>query len=444
MIKIGNINIGSVYIGNIPINTIYNGNDLIYNATKAQSNYILYKTNLTDEDATIDVRFQDWQSVIVCGCTGDEFKQIEIPEGQTHFGGLFRFAPAEALTEVDMSNVNTKITVGHTMFFGCSNLTSCNVANLDVSECVSLGNTFEGCSLLTELDLENWECHNLDLFYCTFSGCTNLQYLNCPKFDFTENYTENKYWFSGCSSLNHIRCKQSFKDWCITNQDEISLPDAMREGGNGTWEIIDLENDNNYILYKTNLTDENATINIYYNWGEHTVNGYTGDKFYKCEMEPIQNLGQLFRYAPATAITEVDLSYLNTSENIQFECMFIGCENLTNVKFGNIDSSKVIAANNLFTGCSSLTTVDMSGIVMPSVYNFYAMFEGCSSLTTLYFDKIDVSTITEFPQMFNGCSSLNHIRCKQSFKDWCWEYQDNINLPTAMREGGRGTWEIVD
>ena len=44
--------------------------------------------------------------------------------------------------------------------------------------------------------------------------------------------------FDGCGSLNHIKCKQSFKDWCLTNQDRIKLPTTMREGGSGTWEIV--------------------------------------------------------------------------------------------------------------------------------------------------------------------------------------------------------------
>lgn len=46
--------------------------------------------------------------------------------------------------------------------------------------------------------------------------------------------------------------------------------------------------------------------------------------------------------------------------------------------------------------------------------------------------------------MFNNCSNLTHIKCKQSFKDWCWINQDEIELPTAMRNGGNGQWEIVE
>ena len=46
------------------------------------------------------------------------------------------------------------------------------------------------------------------------------------------------YMFSSCDNLNYIKCKSSFRDWCIENQDTISLPAAMREGGSGTWDII--------------------------------------------------------------------------------------------------------------------------------------------------------------------------------------------------------------
>ena len=50
--------------------------------------------------------------------------------------------------------------------------------------------------------------------------------------------------FYDCSDLTHIKCKQSFKDWCITNQTNISLPEAMINGtvGNDSsynWEIVD-------------------------------------------------------------------------------------------------------------------------------------------------------------------------------------------------------------
>ncbi|MBD5235310.1 MAG: hypothetical protein HDS61_02690, partial [Barnesiella sp.] len=62
--------------------------------------------------------------------------------------------------------------------------------------------------------------------------------LDLSNFD-TSSVTDMRYMFNGCSLLKNIRCTQAFKDWCINNQDIIDLPDQMREGGSGTWDIVD-------------------------------------------------------------------------------------------------------------------------------------------------------------------------------------------------------------
>ena len=54
-----------------------------------------------------------------------------------------------------------------------------------------------------------------------------------------------------------------------------------------------------------------------------------------------------------------------------------------------------------------------------------------------------MSKATKYTNMFQNCTKLSTIKCKQAFKDWCITNQDVIKLPTAMREGGSGTWEIV-
>lgn len=45
----------------------------------------------------------------------------------------------------------------------------------------------------------------------------------------------NKYGFL----MIDYETPQLFKDWCITNQNTISLPTAMKENGSGNWIIID-------------------------------------------------------------------------------------------------------------------------------------------------------------------------------------------------------------
>lgn len=70
-----------------------------------------------------------------------------------------------------------------------------------------------------------------------FGFCSSLGSLDLSNFDMSNSTSFNSM-FIFCNKLTHIKCKQAFKDWCITKQDTINLPDAMREGGSGTWEII--------------------------------------------------------------------------------------------------------------------------------------------------------------------------------------------------------------
>lgn len=79
-----------------------------------------------------------------------------------------------------------------------------------------------------------------------------------------------------------------------------------------------------------------------------------------------------------------------------------------------------------------------------SLSDISRMFEDSINLTSINFINFDTSHVTTASGMFHNCSSLNHITCKQAFKDWCITNQDEIELPTALREGGTGTWTIVN
>ena len=75
-----------------------------------------------------------------------------------------------------------------------------------------------------------------------FDSCSNLEYIDASKINITSYPTSSSYYqkmFYNCTKLNHIKCKQAFKDWCINNASYNNLPDAMKEGGTGTWEIVE-------------------------------------------------------------------------------------------------------------------------------------------------------------------------------------------------------------
>ena len=141
-------------------------------------------------------------------------------------------------------------------------------------------------------------------------------------------------------------------------------------------------------------------------------------------------------------VTSVDLSNLDLT-GIQTNAMFRGSSEITSIKFNNTKIMKLVTIASMFNGCSSLTSLDLSSFDISDVTSAVSLFYGCSSLVSLDLSNFDMSKATSYQNMFGNCTSLSTIKCKQAFKDWCITNQDKIKLPTAMREGGSGTWEIV-
>ena len=191
----------------------------------------------------------------------------------------------------------------------------------------------------------------------------------------------------------------------------------------------------------------------------------SGKWFYDTD-EKITDLNSSF--SKASALTSVDLSNLDLtgiSTNNMFQGsskitsikfnntksmklvdvirMFDSCKSLTSLDLSSFDTSNLQYATYLFAGCSSLVSLDLSNWNTSNFKTANNLFDGCSSLVSLDLSNFDMSNATSYNNMFKNCPKLSTIKCKQAFKDWCITNQDKILLPTAMREGGSGTWEIV-
>ena len=155
---------------------------------------------------------------------------------------------------------------------------------------------------------------------------------------------------------------------------------------------------------------------------------------------PITDLNRCFYRL--SAVTSVDLSNLDLT-GIETGSMFIMCSNIVSIKFNNTKIMKLTKMSSMFNNCKSLTSLDLSSFDTSNTSNIFSSFAGCSSLVSLDLSNFDMSNVTSYNNMFKNCTSLSTIKCKQAFKDWCITNQDTILLPTVMREGGSGTWEIV-
>ena len=252
----GNKKVVAVYKGSTPINKIYKGGTLVFQTGGSQSVPVVI--TFTDNSDPTKRQYKP-----VCeGTTKTATSQtIELPsEGET-----YNFANTNTLLEVrnysnncpsvtsldnlfkNANNMKTltfakgidtsKIKSMIYMFYSCESLVSLDLSSFNTSNCTNFSGMFRYCSSLGSLDLSSFNTSNCTNFYGMFNNCSSLGSLDLSNFD-TSKCTDFGYMFNNCNKLTHIKCKQAFKDWCITNQDSIKLPTAMREGGSGTWEII--------------------------------------------------------------------------------------------------------------------------------------------------------------------------------------------------------------
>ena len=144
------------------------------------------------------------------------------------------------------------------------------------------------------------------------------------------------------------------------------------------------------------------------------------------------------------SLVSLGSSSFNTSKGTNFEYMFGYCSSLGSLDLSKFNTSNATSLGWMFYGCRSLVSIDLSSFDTSKCTNFRNMFDGCRSLVSIDLSNFDTSNATDFGWIFLGCDKLTHIKCKQAFKDWCITNQNEIYLPTAMQEGGSGTWEIVD
>lgn len=253
----GNKKVVAVYKGSTPINKIYKGVTLVFQKGgggnthlfegTATGNFSLKINNGnsipitpdasgkwfydTDEKITsLDYAFENQSAV-----TSVDLSNLDLTGISTN--SMFNYC--SNITSIKFNNTKSMKLVGvSSMFYDCKSLVSLDVSSFDTSNITDYSDSiFQDCTSLETLDLSNWNTSSFKFPYYLFINCTSLKTLDLSNFDFSNAEAYGGI-FRNCSSLSTIKCKQAFKDWCITNQDEISLPTAMREGGSGTWEII--------------------------------------------------------------------------------------------------------------------------------------------------------------------------------------------------------------
>ena len=148
------------------------------------------------------------------------------------------FANCNDLIKIPKLNFNTEnVTDMNSMFMSCNSLTDVDLTHFNTNKVTNMYSMFLNCRKLVTLDLSSFDTSNVIDMENIFNGCINIQNLYLDNFSI-ENLKDYDNMFKYCDNLIYIRCKQEFKDWCLKNQDVVSLPQTMRNNGNGNWDII--------------------------------------------------------------------------------------------------------------------------------------------------------------------------------------------------------------
>ena len=225
-----NKEVGAGYRGGTPINKIYKGSTLVVQKRGGGSTHLIEGT----ATGKFSMKINNKQTTsITPDADGKWFYDTEEKITSLYHS----FYNTTEVTSVDLSNLDLTGIQTNAMFRGSSEITSIKFNNTKIMKLTTIASMFNGCSSLTSLDLSSFDISDVKNPVSIFSGCSSLVSLDLSNFDMSKATSYNNM-FQNCTKLSTIKCKRAFKDWCITNQDIISLPDAMREGGSGTWEIV--------------------------------------------------------------------------------------------------------------------------------------------------------------------------------------------------------------
>ena len=109
------------------------------------------------------------------------------------------------------------------------------------------------------------------------------------------------------------------------------------------------------------------------------------------------------------------------------DSLFAGMSALTEIDVSNIDTSNVTSMQGIFMNCASLSSLDLSGFVTRKVTNFKEAFMGCSSLTYLDISGFYMWNVKKYPESFiEGCNLLETIKVPADFGYY-------IELPSTFR-----------
>lgn len=321
----------------------------------------------------------------------------------TDMHGMFN--SCKSLTTVQLFDTSN-VTNMNDMFVSCVSLISVPLFN--TSKVTNMNYMFCNCVKLTEVPL--FDTSSVTNMNDMFKGCTSL--INVPLFN-TNNgkYLFMNYMFNGCTNVETGALE--FYQQALATGKVIDHESTFTDCGCNTetglaelkqisdlWGGLKIELPPNTLLIEiVDSSEARYWVQSNYGWMGYTYEKVS-DTLYKITTDFSDT--NMFDEREHEGSKKYLLKVLdgNTSNLINLNYMFYGCEALTEVSL--FDTSNVNNMSSMFSGCSSLTTVPLFDTSKVTTMNH--MFENCSSLTEI--PQFNISKNTNMTAMFNGCTNV--------------------------------------
>ena len=114
-------------------------------------------------------------------------------------------------------------------------------------------------------------------------------------------------------------------------------------------------------------------------------------------------------FGECSALTDVDLSAVDTSGVVRMDYMFYNCAALKSVALSSLETGAVTTLRGFFSGCTSLNAADFSSFNTAKVTDMSYLFYQCSALKAVDLSALDTGSVTAIRAIFSGCTHLSGL-----------------------------------
>lgn len=302
------------------------------------------------------------------------------------------------------------------MFYGCENLQSVDVQNMDVSSVKDMSRMFYKCQSLASLDLRSWDVSSVESFPQMFDSCFKLSSINMEGWN-AASAVDMYEMFINCTSLKTV----VLTDWKTPVLEDVR---GMFAGCRSL----------SYVNVSCLDTSDISDMSDLFSGCESLTRLEVGD----WDVSGVQAFSSTF--SGCSRLRSLDVSDWDVSGVKKADGMFSGCSSLTTLDVSRWDTGKMVDMSYMFSNCSSISALDVSSWDTSCVTTMERMFEECASLPQLDVGGWDVSSVEDMSFMFCGCAKLLDLNMGN------WDVSNVKNSSWFMeygkKLGGIQPWEL--